>query len=73
MLKKAALVNMASAREAPAPQKEIAVRAKKYRTGDRTTKGDGSTILTTNDTFTVSKLPALPDRLRADGTGMSAT
>lgn len=70
MLKKAALVNLANAREATVPQKEIAVRAKKSRTGDRTTKGDGSTILTTNDTFTVSKLPALPDRLRADGTGM---
>lgn len=53
----------------PNPRREIAVRSKKTRTGDRIEKGDGSTILTKNDTYTVSKLPALPDRLRGDSTG----
>lgn len=83
----AAVVKQESAREAQGPSREIAVRAKKSRSGDRGSKGDGSVVLviplgyieldianvhvpqTTNDTYTVSKLPALPDRLRADATG----
>ncbi|KAK4100013.1 hypothetical protein N658DRAFT_525021 [Parathielavia hyrcaniae] len=51
---------------AGAPRKELSVRSKKPKPGERTTKGDGSVVLTTNNAFTVSKLPALPDRLRAD-------
>ncbi|RDL37912.1 Uncharacterized protein BP5553_05345 [Venustampulla echinocandica] len=50
----------------PGPQKEIVVRGKKPRPGDRSGKGDGSVVLTTNDIYTVSRLPALPDGLRAD-------
>ncbi|EFQ28308.1 hypothetical protein CGRA01v4_11943 [Colletotrichum graminicola] len=50
----------------PTPRKELSVRAKKPKGGDRPTKGDGSVILTTNNAYTVSKLPALPDRIRAD-------
>ncbi|RDW91353.1 hypothetical protein BP5796_02518 [Coleophoma crateriformis] len=49
-----------------APKREIVVRGKKAKTGERTNRGDGSVVLTTNDTYTVSKLPALPDRLRTD-------
>ncbi|GAB1316269.1 Non-repetitive/WGA-negative nucleoporin C-terminal-domain-containing protein [Madurella fahalii] len=49
-----------------APRKELSVRSKKQKLGERTSKGDGSIVLTTNNAFTVSKLPALPDRLRAD-------
>lgn len=48
------------------PRKELSVRSKKPRAGERTAKGDGSIVLTTNNAYTVSKLPALPDRLRAD-------
>ncbi len=44
-LKKAALANLASARDAPIPQREIAVRGKKSRSGDRGVKGDGSIVL----------------------------
>ncbi|KAL2128685.1 hypothetical protein VTI74DRAFT_8834 [Chaetomium olivicolor] len=51
---------------ASAPRKELSVRSKKPKPGERTTKGDGSIVLTTNNAFTVSKLPALPDKLRAD-------
>ncbi|KAH8596344.1 Non-repetitive/WGA-negative nucleoporin C-terminal-domain-containing protein [Bisporella sp. PMI_857] len=51
------------------PRREIAVRSKKTRTGDRSEKEDGISILTKNDTYTVSKLHALPDRLRADIAG----
>ncbi|GKT90561.1 nuclear pore complex subunit NUP133 [Colletotrichum tofieldiae] len=50
----------------PTPRKELSVRAKKPKGGDRPTKGDGSVVLTTNNAYTVSKLPALPDRIRAD-------
>ncbi|KAK1967545.1 hypothetical protein LY78DRAFT_490948 [Colletotrichum sublineola] len=50
----------------PTPSKELSVRAKKPKGGDRPTKGDGSVVLTTNNAYTVSKLPALPDRIRAD-------
>ncbi|KAK0733265.1 Non-repetitive/WGA-negative nucleoporin C-terminal-domain-containing protein [Lasiosphaeria miniovina] len=48
------------------PRKELSVRSKKPKPSERTSKGDGSVVLTTNNAFTVSKLPALPDRLRAD-------
>ncbi|KAK3492472.1 Non-repetitive/WGA-negative nucleoporin C-terminal-domain-containing protein [Neurospora hispaniola] len=48
------------------PRKELSVRSKKQKAGERTAKGDGSIVLTTNNAYTVSKLPALPDRLRAD-------
>ncbi|KAL2263795.1 hypothetical protein VTK26DRAFT_5087 [Humicola hyalothermophila] len=51
---------------AVAPRKELSVRSKKQKIGERTSKGDGSIILTTNNAFTISKLPGLPDRLRAD-------
>ncbi|KAH6613756.1 Non-repetitive/WGA-negative nucleoporin C-terminal-domain-containing protein [Chaetomium sp. MPI-SDFR-AT-0129] len=47
-------------------RKELSVRSKKPKPGERLAKGDGSVVLTTNNAFTVSKLPALPDRLRAD-------
>jgi len=43
-LKKAALANLANARDAPIPR-EIAVRGKKSRSGDRGVKGDGSIVL----------------------------
>ncbi|KAK3350168.1 Non-repetitive/WGA-negative nucleoporin C-terminal-domain-containing protein [Lasiosphaeria hispida] len=49
-----------------APRKELSVRSKKPKPGERTNKGDGSIVLTQNNAYTVSKLPALPDRLRAD-------
>lgn len=48
------------------PRKELSVRSKKQKTGERANKGDGSIVLTTNNAYTVSKLPALPDRLRTD-------
>lgn len=75
-------------RELAGSRREIAVRGKKHKAGDRVGKGDGSVILvsssnsirllsttanssqTTNDVYTVSKLPALPDRLRTDVTGI---
>ncbi|KAB5577589.1 Non-repetitive/WGA-negative nucleoporin C-terminal-domain-containing protein [Coniochaeta sp. 2T2.1] len=47
-------------------RKELSVRSKKPKAGERVSKGDGSVILTTNTAYTVSKLPALPDRIRAD-------
>ncbi|KAI0134458.1 Non-repetitive/WGA-negative nucleoporin C-terminal-domain-containing protein [Xylariales sp. AK1849] len=50
----------------PSVRKDLSVRSKKAKTGDRTSKGDGSVVLTSNNAFVVSKLPALPDRLRAD-------
>ncbi|KAK0644488.1 Non-repetitive/WGA-negative nucleoporin C-terminal-domain-containing protein [Cercophora newfieldiana] len=49
-----------------APRKELSVRSKKPKPGERASKGDGSVVLTQNNAYTVSKLPALPDRLRAD-------
>ncbi|KAK4176737.1 putative nucleoporin [Triangularia setosa] len=48
------------------PRRELSVRFKKPKTGERPNKGDGSVVLTQNNAYTVSKLPALPDRLRAD-------
>ncbi|KAH7356516.1 Non-repetitive/WGA-negative nucleoporin C-terminal-domain-containing protein [Rhexocercosporidium sp. MPI-PUGE-AT-0058] len=62
------LARSGSAGEPAGLQREIAVRGKKSRSGERSTKGDGSSVLTSNDTYTVSKLPALPDLLRADTT-----
>ncbi|KAK0106968.1 hypothetical protein ONS95_003683 [Cadophora gregata] len=64
----ASLARPGSAGEAIALQREIAVRGKKPRSGERITKGDGSSVLTSNDTYTVSKLPALPDLLKTDST-----
>ncbi|KAL2016374.1 hypothetical protein VTK56DRAFT_3796 [Thermocarpiscus australiensis] len=55
-----------NAQNISAPRKELSVRSKKPKPGERNSKGDGSILLTTNNAFTVSKLPALPDRLRAD-------
>jgi nuclear pore complex protein Nup133 len=43
--KQVPLVKQESAREISGPQKEIAVRGKKPRSGDRNNKGDGSTVL----------------------------
>jgi nuclear pore complex protein Nup133 len=74
-----------SANHAP-PRKELTVRSKKPKAGERASKGDGSVVLvrlwpihtgvlsevgltwiqTTTAAYTVSKLPALPDRIRAD-------
>ncbi|KAI1630624.1 Nup133 N terminal like-domain-containing protein [Biscogniauxia mediterranea] len=50
------------------PKRELSVRSKKARTGDRFSKGDGSTLLSTNTAFDVRKLPALPERLKLDAT-----
>ncbi|CAG9999508.1 unnamed protein product [Clonostachys byssicola] len=51
------------------PRKELNVRAKKSKHGDRAAnKGDGSLVLTSTNGYTVSKLPALPDRIRSDWT-----
>ncbi|TAQ90220.1 hypothetical protein B7494_g1492 [Chlorociboria aeruginascens] len=58
-----------NSREFQGSRREIAMRGKNPKTGERGSKGDGSVILTTNDTYTVSKLPALPDRLRTDTIG----
>ncbi|KAL6856483.1 Non-repetitive/WGA-negative nucleoporin C-terminal domain-containing protein [Trichoderma novae-zelandiae] len=51
-------------------RKELIVRTKKPKHGDRAAqKGDGSLLLTSTNAYTVSKLPALPDRLRSDWSG----
>ncbi|KAL7936644.1 Non-repetitive/WGA-negative nucleoporin C-terminal domain-containing protein [Trichoderma chlorosporum] len=51
-------------------RKELMIRTKKPKHGDRATqKGDGSLILTSTNAYTVSKLPALPDRIRGDWSG----
>ncbi|CZS98547.1 related to NUP133 Nuclear pore protein [Rhynchosporium graminicola] len=55
-------------REPAGLRQDIVVRCKKSRTGERSTKGNGSTVLTSNNTYTVSRLAALPDILRADST-----
>ncbi|KAL5584971.1 hypothetical protein FOVSG1_014360 [Fusarium oxysporum f. sp. vasinfectum] len=55
--------------ESPSPvlRKELNVRAKKAKHGDRAAnKGDGSLVLTSTNAYNVSKLPALPDRIRTD-------
>jgi nuclear pore complex protein Nup133 len=54
---------------AGAPRRELSVRSKKPKPADRTSKGDGSVVLASNSAFIVSKLPALPDRIRGDATG----
>ncbi|KAL7623416.1 hypothetical protein AAE478_007098 [Parahypoxylon ruwenzoriense] len=51
-----------------ASKQELSFRSKKARLGDRFSKGDGSTLLSTNIAFDVRKLPALPDRLKLDAT-----
>lgn len=53
----------------PAPKKELSVRSKKPKAGERISKGDGSVVLASNGAYTVSKLPALPEKLRADTAG----
>ncbi|KAI8625733.1 Nup133 N terminal like-domain-containing protein [Xylariaceae sp. FL1651] len=53
---------------APVPRHQLSVRSKKARPGDRLSKGDGSTLLSTNAAFDVRKLPALPERLKLDAT-----
>lgn len=50
----------------PVPKKDITVRSKKHKASERTAKGDGSFVLTSNNAYTVSKLPSLPERLRTD-------
>lgn len=64
--KVATLVRRESPKEVPNPRREIAVRGKKSKGAERPGKGDGSVVLTKNDTYTVSKLPALPDQIRTD-------
>ncbi|OTB01473.1 hypothetical protein M426DRAFT_323492 [Hypoxylon sp. CI-4A] len=49
-------------------KQELSFRSKKARPGERFSKGDGSTLLSTNIAFDVRKLPALPDRLKLDAT-----
>lgn len=66
--KVATLPRRDSSREVLGHRREIVVRGKKGKAGDRGNKADGAVVLTTNDTYTVSKLPALPDRLRTDVT-----
>ncbi|CAI4215088.1 unnamed protein product [Parascedosporium putredinis] len=48
------------------PKRDVGIRAKKPKASERVSKGDGSVVLSTNNAYTVSKLPAIPDRLRAD-------
>ncbi|KAI0386798.1 Nup133 N terminal like-domain-containing protein [Hypomontagnella monticulosa] len=52
--------------ESPATKQELSFRSKKTRPSERFSKGDGSTLLSTNIAFDVRKLPALPDRLKVD-------
>ncbi|KAJ4157189.1 hypothetical protein NW754_008834 [Fusarium falciforme] len=54
----------------PVLRKELNVRAKKAKHGDRAAnKGDGSLVLTSTNAYIVSKLPALPDKTRGDWSG----
>ncbi|KAF4972360.1 hypothetical protein FZEAL_9609 [Fusarium zealandicum] len=54
----------------PVLRKELNVRAKKAKHGDRAAnKGDGSLVLTSTNAYTVSKLPSLPDRVRNNWSG----
>ncbi|KAI1001884.1 Nucleoporin [Podosphaera aphanis] len=53
-------------RDNPPEEKEMVVRTKKSRSGERLYKGDGSIVLSSNDMYTVTKLPSLPDRLRSE-------
>ncbi|ATY61949.1 nuclear pore complex subunit [Cordyceps militaris] len=51
----------------PLPRKELHVRTKKSKHAERAaSKGDGSVVLTSTNAYIVSKLPAIPDRIRAD-------
>ncbi|KAI1207369.1 Non-repetitive/WGA-negative nucleoporin C-terminal-domain-containing protein [Annulohypoxylon truncatum] len=56
--------------ESPASKQELSFRSKKARPSERFSKGDGSTLLSTNIAFDVRKLPALPDRLKLDATSL---
>ncbi|KAK7746462.1 hypothetical protein SLS53_002421 [Cytospora paraplurivora] len=47
-------------------RREITVRSKKPKQGERTSKSDGSVELARTNAYTVSKLQALPDRIRAE-------
>ncbi|TVY40604.1 Nucleoporin [Lachnellula occidentalis] len=58
----AALVKQET-REISGPPKQIAVRGKKTRSGERNNKGDGSTVLTANNTYTVSRIISGPEKL----------
>ncbi|KAI9738532.1 MAG: hypothetical protein M1818_005429 [Claussenomyces sp. TS43310] len=49
------------------PQRGLPMRWKKAKAGERVSGDDGSVILTCNDTYTVSRLPAWPERLHTDG------
>ncbi|PSR97698.1 Nup133 N terminal like-domain-containing protein [Coniella lustricola] len=49
-------------------RRDVPVRSKKPKQGERTSKSDGSVELTKTSAFTVSKLQALPDRIRAEAT-----
>ncbi|CAK7262993.1 hypothetical protein SEPCBS119000_000257 [Sporothrix epigloea] len=53
----------------PVPRKELSLRSKKTKAGERISKGDGSVVLASNNAFTVGRLPGLPDRLRTDPGG----
>ncbi|KAH7326032.1 Nup133 N terminal like-domain-containing protein [Stachybotrys elegans] len=54
----------------PTPRRDSSMRIKKPKHGDRAAnKGDGSLVLTSTTAYTVSKLPALPDRIRSDWSG----
>ncbi|GAP83269.1 putative nuclear pore complex subunit nup133 protein [Rosellinia necatrix] len=50
------------------PRRDLSVRSKKGRPGDRLNKGDGTTLLSANVAFEVRKLPALPERIKLDPT-----
>ncbi|KUI56706.1 hypothetical protein VP1G_03982 [Cytospora mali] len=50
-------------------RREVTVRPKKPKQGERTSKSDGSVELARTNTYTVSKLQALPDRIRAEPAG----
>ncbi|RDA83243.1 hypothetical protein CP532_3686 [Ophiocordyceps camponoti-leonardi (nom. inval.)] len=54
-----------------APRRELTVRPKKSKIGERpaTKAGGGGLLLMSTAAFTVSKLPALPDRIRSDWSG----
>lgn len=49
-------------------RREVAVRPKKPKQPERTSRSDGSVELARSSAYTVSKLIALPDRIRADST-----
>ncbi|TVY67453.1 Nucleoporin [Lachnellula suecica] len=63
-----AVMKQQTAPEISGPQKDIVVRGKKHRSGERSNKSDGNTVLTENLTYTVSKLLAVPEGLLANTT-----